>query len=91
MNIKIDSEILFKASQDQIFGEGCFADLNSQATYNEHILPLCYTEALNAWNQIQELGNSTESYINVIQGPRELLSDILQRLTKGVQIGVADS
>ena len=38
----------------------------------------------------QELGNSGESYINVIQGPRESLSDFWQRLTKGVQIGVAD-
>ena len=33
----------------------------------------------------QELGNSGESYINVIQGPRSS-----QRLTKSVQIGVAD-
>ena len=45
----------FKASQDQILGECRYADPDSQAIYNEHILSLCRTEALNAWDKIQEL------------------------------------
>ena len=70
----------FKASQDQILGEGCYADPDSQAICNEHILSLCHTEALNAWDKIQEL---RERLCNAF-------SDFLQRLTKAVQRGVGD-
>lgn len=45
----------FKASQDQILGECRYADPDSQAICNEHILSLCRTEALNAWDKIQKL------------------------------------
>ena len=38
----------FEASQDQILGEGHYADPESQATNNERILLLCHTAALNA-------------------------------------------
>ena len=37
-----------EASQDEILGEGPSADLDSQATYNEHVLSLYHTAALNA-------------------------------------------
>ena len=46
----------FETSQDQILGEGHYADPDSQAIYNEHILSLCHTANLNAWYKIQELG-----------------------------------
>ena len=42
----------FEASQDQILGEELYADLNSQATYTEHISSLYHTSALNAWDRI---------------------------------------
>ncbi|KAL6091286.1 hypothetical protein STEG23_008144 [Scotinomys teguina] len=38
----------FEISQDQILGEGHFADRNIQATYDEHTISLCRTAALNA-------------------------------------------
>ena len=44
----------FEATQGQILGEGHYADPQSQAIYNEHILSLCHTTALNAWNRIPE-------------------------------------
>ena len=70
--------------KDQILSKGCYADPQSQALYNEHNLSLCHTEALNAWDKIQELGRRTESYIKVKQNLREPSSDFLQRLTKAV-------
>lgn len=65
----------FEASQDQIHSEGHYADPDSQDTYNEYILFLCYTEALNAWDKIQEPGIKIESNTKVIKGPREPFSD----------------
>lgn len=50
---------------------------------------LCHTASLNAWNKTQELRKIIESHTKVIQGPRELVSDFLQRLSKAVQIAVA--
>ena len=44
----------------------------------------------SAWDMIQELGIRIESYTKLIKGPREHFSDLLQRLTKTVQIGVTD-
>ena len=44
----------FEASHDQILGKSCYADPQSQAIYNEHILSLCHTAALNARDRIQE-------------------------------------
>lgn len=35
-------------------------------------------------------GKRTESYTKVRQGSKELFSDLLQRLTKAVHIGVSD-
>ena len=76
-------------SQDQIISEGPQADPVSKDTYNEHILFLCHTVALNSWNKIQKPGKRIESYTKVMQGPRETFSDFLQRLTKVVHIGIA--
>lgn len=42
----------FEASQDKSLGEGCYADLQNQRLYDEHMLSLCYTVALNAWDKI---------------------------------------
>lgn len=53
-------------------------------------MSLCHTAALNAWDKIQEPGKRTEPYTEVIQGPKELVSEFVQRLTKAVQLGVPD-
>ncbi|KAL6088532.1 hypothetical protein STEG23_005682 [Scotinomys teguina] len=53
----------FEISQDQILGEGHFANRNIQATYDEHRISLCRTAALNAWEKIPEPGKQIE------QGP----------------------
>ena len=45
---------------------------------------------LNAWDVIHEPGKIIESYTKVIQSPKEPFSDFLHRLTKAVQIGIAD-
>ncbi|KAL6085757.1 hypothetical protein STEG23_032269 [Scotinomys teguina] len=50
----------FEISQDQILGEGHFANRNIQATYDEHTISLCCTAALNAWEKIPEPGKQTE-------------------------------
>ena len=47
---------VLETSQDQILGEGTYADPQPQALYNEQILFLCHKEAFNAWYRIQELG-----------------------------------
>ena len=66
-------------------------DPQDQAACDEHTLTHYDTAALSAWNSIQELGKSTESYTMVKQGQRELFHDLIQRITKAVQIGVTDS
>ena len=69
----------FEASiQDQILGEGPYADLQDQALYDKHIVSLCHTAALNAWERIQELGKQNESYIRVKQGQRESCSNFIK-------------
>ena len=89
MDIKV--KLGFEVSQNQILGEGHYADMDSQAIFNEHTLSLCHTTALTTWDKIQELGNIIESYTKVILGPRRTFSDFLLRLTKAIQIGVADT
>ncbi|KAL6085349.1 hypothetical protein STEG23_022272 [Scotinomys teguina] len=81
----------FEISQDQILGEGHFADRNIQATYDEHTISLCRTAALNAWEKIPEPGKQTEVYIKIFQGPREPFTDFLQRLTTAIKKAVSDT
>ena len=38
----------FETSQDQICGESHHADVDTQATYNEHTLSPCHTATFNA-------------------------------------------
>ena len=80
-----------EASQDKILGEGHYADPQSQAIYNEHILSLCHTAALNACDMVKAPARRIESYAKLIQGQREFFSDFLRRLTKGIKTGVTDS
>ena len=53
-------------------------------------MSLCSTAALKAWDRIQELERKVESCLRVKQGQREPFNNILQRLTKAVQIEVID-
>lgn len=81
----------FQVSQDQILGEGEFADKNVQASYDEHTISLCRTAALNAWEKIPEPGKPTEIYSKIFQGPREPFTDFLQRLTIAINRAVSDT
>ena len=81
----------FQVSQDQILGEGEFADKNVQAFYDEHTISLCRTAALNAWEKIPEPGKPTEIYSKIFQGPREPFTDFLQRLTIAINRAVSDT
>ena len=47
-------------SQDQIMGNRHYSDPQDMALYNEHILSLCSTAALNGGDRIQESGNRIE-------------------------------
>ena len=44
-----------EASQDQILGEGTYADSQEQALYDEQILFLCHKAALNVWDKIKNM------------------------------------
>ena len=79
-----------QTSQDQILGEGTYADLQVQALYDKQILFLCQKATLSAWDRIQQVGKLIKSYTRVKQGQREPFSAFLQRLTKAIQIGVTD-
>ena len=61
-----------------------------RAYYDKCTLFLCSTAALNAWDRIQELEKRIESYIRAKHDQREPFTDILERLTKAVQLGVTD-
>ena len=80
----------YEAPQDKILGEGIYADPETQAAYDEHILSLCSRAALNAWDKVHELGERIESYTKIRQGPRERFSVFLERLSRAVQLEVAD-
>ena len=41
----------FEAFPDQILGKGTYADPQDQALYNEHILSVCHTAVLLAWDK----------------------------------------
>ena len=78
-------------SQDQLLGEGEYADVERQSLYGEHTLDLCHMAALNAWDRIEDVGKKLESFTKVIQSPRETFTDFLQRLTSAVNRTVPDS
>ena len=78
-------------SQDQLLGEGEYADVERQALYDEHTLDLCRMAALNAWDRIEEVGKKLEPFNRVIQSPRETFTDFLHRLTSAVNRTVPDS
>lgn len=65
----------YEISQDQILGEGCYAEVEKQITFDDHTLALCCTAALNAWDKIQESGKRTEPFTKIIQGPIETCTE----------------
>lgn len=74
----------YEISQDQILDEGPYADVERQFTFDDHTLSLCCTAALNAWDKIQESGKRSEPFTKIVQGPKEVLTTFLQRLTSAV-------
>ena len=80
-----------EVSQDQLLGEGEYADVELQSLYDEHTLVLCRMAALNAWDRIEEIGKKLESFTKVVQSPRETFTDFLHRLTSAVHRSVRDS
>ena len=74
----------------QILGERFYSDPQDQTFYDDHILSVCTSPALKAWDKVQEPGHNVESYLRVKQAQRERFSEFLQRLTRIVQIGITD-
>ena len=80
-----------EVSQDQLLGEGDYADIERQSLYNECTLDLCRMAALNAWDWIEETGKKAESFTKVIQSPKETFTDFLHRLTSAENRMVVNS
>ena len=55
--------------------EGCFAEVEVQAVYDEETLALCQLSALKAWDKVAESGKRLEPFTQVIQGPQESFPD----------------
>ncbi|ERE73838.1 Retroviral nucleocapsid protein Gag containing protein [Cricetulus griseus] len=78
------------AALHKILGEGIYADQQIQAEYDNHMLSLCRKAALNAWDKVREPGERLETYTKIEQGQTEPFKDFLDRLTRAVEIQVAD-
>lgn len=76
--------------QDKILGEGPYADTQVQSAYDEHMLSLCRTAALNALDKVCETGEIMQPYTKVLQGPRERFTEFLERLSRAVEVQVAN-
>ncbi|ERE68429.1 putative Gag polyprotein [Cricetulus griseus] len=68
----------YEATQDKILGESIYADPQVQAGYDDHILSLCRTAALNAWDKIRESGERVETYTEIEQGLTEQFPDFFK-------------
>ena len=53
-------------------------------------MTLCHLAALNAWDKVAEIGKRLEPFSQVMQCPKETLSDFLQRLTSSVERSMLD-
>lgn len=62
------------------------AGAETQVAYDEHIMTLCHTAALNDCNKIQEPEKRSNFYTKVLQDSMECHSEFLQRSTRIVQI-----
>ena len=54
-----------KISQDQLFGEGDYADVQKQSLYDDHTLDLSYAAALNSQDRIEEIKKKIRSFTKV--------------------------
>lgn len=50
-------------SIDRILGDGLYSDPQDQVLYDDHILSLCATAALKAWDRVPDPGQRVESYL----------------------------
>ena len=46
--------------------EGCFAEVEVQAVYDEETLALCVLSALKAWDKVKESGKRLDSFTQVM-------------------------
>ena len=65
--------------------------VEKQVVYDDHTLDLCDKAALNAWDRTGEIGKKIESFTKDIQGPKEIFTDFLQRLTSTVNRMIPNS
>lgn len=78
-------------SQDQLLGEGQYAELQRPLEFDDHTLALRHLAALNARDKVEESGKRSESLTKIIQSPKEAFNYTLQRLTSAVNRIVSDS
>ena len=78
-------------SPNQLLGEGDYANVQRQSVCDDHTLALYCTTALNAWDRIGEIGKKIESFTKDIQGPKEIFTDFLKRLTLTVNRMIPNS
>ena len=58
-----DSMTNREISTDQLLGEGCFAEVEVQAVYDEETLALCQMSALKAWDEVEESGEKDLNHL----------------------------
>lgn len=59
-------------SQDQLLNEGEHADLQRQFRFDDHILAICCTATLDAWDRDEESGKRTDSLLKLYKAPKTL-------------------
>ena len=67
-----------KISQEQILGEGDYANTERQAIYDDHIMDLCQAAALNAQDRIRKIGKKIGSFT---EGPKRPKGSVYRFLT----------
>ena len=78
-------------SQEQLLRGEDYTTIERQFLYNDHILALSHTAALNGWDRIEEVGKMVESFTKNLQGQKETFSDFLQGLTLAVNKMIENS
>lgn len=61
-----------------------------QVKYDEETVTLCCLADLNAWEKVEETGKRLKPFSQVMQGPKETVTDVLQRLTSAVGRNILD-
>ena len=60
-------------SQDKILRQGNYGTVERQSLYDDHILALCHSATLNAWDRIEEVGENLSHLPKLFRAKRKPL------------------